>query len=57
MLQGGGEKAIEWLIENKWNKTTQLSDPEMVFKWWISKKSFKEFYADEVMQQKLEFKD
>lgn len=32
-------------------------NPEMAFKWWISKKSFKEFYADEVMQQKLEFKD
>jgi len=29
----------------------------MALKWWISKKSFKEFYADEVMQQKLEFKD
>lgn len=53
----GWKKAIEWLIENKWNKTTHLSDPEMAFKWWISKKSFKEFYADEVMQQKLEFKD
>lgn len=50
-------KTIEWLIENKWKDKPLLQDPDMVLKWWISKKSFKEFYADEVMQQKLEFKD
>lgn len=50
-------KTIEWLIENKWKDKPLLQDPDMAFKWWISKKSFKEFYADEVMQQKLEFKD
>lgn len=50
-------KAIEWLIENKWKDKPLLQDPDLALKWWISKKSFKEFYADEVMQQKLEFKD
>ena len=50
-------KTIEWLIENKCKDKPLLQDPDMVLKWWISKKSFKEFYADEVMQQKLEFKD
>ena len=25
------------------------------FRWWISGKSFKEFYADEVLQQKINF--
>ena len=50
-------KTIEWLIENKWKDKPLLQDPDMALKWWISKKSFKEFYADEVMQQKLEFKD
>lgn len=50
-------KTIEWLIENKWKDKPILQDPDMALKWWISKKSFKEFYADEVMQQKLEFKD
>lgn len=48
-------KTIEWLIENKWKDKPILQDPDMAFKWWISKKSFKEFYADEVMQQKIEF--
>lgn len=46
-------KAIEWLIENKWKDKPILQDPDMALKWWISKKSFKEFYADEVMQQKM----
>ena len=50
-------KTIEWLIENKWKDKPLLQDPDMALKWWISKKSIKEFYADEVMQQKLEFKD
>lgn len=50
-------KTIEWLIENKWKDKPLLQDPDMALKWWISKKSFNEFYADEVMQQKLEFKD
>lgn len=51
-------KAIEWLRENKWATDTSLSkDSEMAFNWWISRKSFKQFYADEYLQQKLEFKD
>ena len=48
-------KTIKWLIENKWTRTTKLSDPQMAFKWWISKKPFDKFYADEVIQQKIEF--
>lgn len=48
-------KTIEWLIKNKWKNKIYFSDPEMAFKWWISKKSHKQFYADEVMQQKIEF--
>lgn len=48
-------KTIEWLIENKWKDKPLLQDPDMALKWWISKKSFKEFYADEVMQQKIKF--
>lgn len=27
----------------------------LAFKWWISGKSFDEFYADEVLQQKIKF--
>lgn len=49
-------KVIEWLIKNK-TYMSLSKNPEMAFKWWISKKPFDKFYADEVMQQKLEFKD
>jgi len=28
---------------------------EMAFNWWISGKSFDKFYADEYLQQKIEF--
>lgn len=51
------EKAIEWLIQNRWTKTQYFKSKDLAFKWWISGKSFDKFYADEVMQQKLEFKD
>lgn len=33
----------------------KFDDPELDFRWWISGKSFDEFYADEVLQQKIEF--
>lgn len=32
-----------------------FQDPEFGFNWWISGKSFEEFYADEVLQQKIKF--
>lgn len=48
-------KAIEWLRENKWTDTSLSKDSEMAFNWWISGKSFKQFYADEYLQQKIEF--
>ena len=32
-----------------------FSDAETGFRWWISGQSFKEFYADNVLQQKIEF--
>ena len=48
-------KAIEWLRENKWTDTSLSKDSEMAFNWWISGKSFKQFYADEYLQQKIDF--
>lgn len=51
-------KTIKWLKENKWIINRQLSaDEQMAFNWWISGKSFKQYYADEVLQQKIEFKE
>lgn len=49
------ENTFEWLIKNKWTKNQQLKDKELAFKWWISGKSFKQFHAEEVLQQKIEF--
>lgn len=50
-------KAIEWLRENKWADTSLSKDSEMAFNWWISGKSFKQFYADEYLQQKIDFEN
>lgn len=55
-------------VRRKWIQTIQklinegyvnhnFSDAEFGFNWWISGKSFDKFYADEVMQGKLEFND
>ena len=50
------KQTIQWLMTtNKWPKTQQLKDVDLAFKWWISGKSFDEFYADEVLQQKMDF--
>lgn len=49
------EKTIEWLIKNKWIKTQKLKNKKLAFEWWISGKSFDEFYADEVLQYKIDF--
>lgn len=48
-------KTIKWLRENKWTDISLGDDEEMAFNWWISGKSFKQFYADEYLQQKLDF--
>lgn len=53
-------------VKNRWVQTVQklidkgyinhnFKDPEFCFNWWISGKSFKEFYADEVLQLRLNF--
>ena len=47
-------KAIQWLIDNGYIDFN-LSDAETGFRWWISGKSFDKFYADEFMQQKIDF--
>lgn len=48
-------QTIQKLIEGGYiNK--QFEDAETGFKWWISGDSFDKFYADEVLQQKIEFK-
>ena len=49
-------KAIQWLIDNGYIDLN-LSDAETGFRWWISGKSFNKFYADEFLQQKIEFNE
>ena len=53
-------KTIQWLIENGYI-TYNFNDAEIGFRWWISGKSFDKFYAkfyaDEVLQHKIEFND
>lgn len=46
---------IKWLSENKWKKKKMIETPEITFKWWISGKKYKKFYADEFLQQKIDF--
>ena len=47
-------KTIQWLIDNGYIDHN-FSDAETGFRWWISGKSFDKFYADEFMQQKIDF--
>lgn len=49
-------KTIQWLIDNGY-VNNNFNDAETGFKWWISGKSFKQFYADEFLQQKFDFKE
>lgn len=49
-------KAIQWLIDNGYTDYN-FTDAETGFRWWISGISFDKFYADEVLQQKLNFED
>lgn len=55
-------------VKNNWIKAIQklidlgyidnnFKDPKIGFNWWISGKSFTKFYADEVLQQKIDFKE
>lgn len=49
-------KTIQWLIDNGYINHN-FNDAETGFRWWISGKSYKQFYADEFLQQKLEFNE
>lgn len=50
-------KAIQWEIDNGKLAIGKFHDAETYFNWWISGKSIKKFYADEFLQDKLDFKD
>lgn len=47
-------KVINWLIANGYINHN-FNDAEIGFRWWISGKSYKQFYADEFLQQKFDF--
>lgn len=47
-------ETIQYLIGNGY-LIRNFSDAETGFRWWISGKSFDKFYADEVLQQKIDF--
>ena len=47
-------ETIQWLIDNGY-LNRNFSDAETGFRWWISRKSFEKFYADEFLQQKIDF--
>lgn len=49
-------KTIQWLIDNGYIDHN-FTDAETGFKWWISGKSYKQFYADEYQQLKIDFKE
>ena len=55
-------------VKRKWIQTIQklidagyinhnFTDAEFGFNWWISDKSFNQYFADEVLQQKIEFNE
>ena len=53
-VKRGWIQALQWLIDNGYvNRNFQ--DAETGFLWWISGNSFDKFYADEFLQQKIEF--
>lgn len=49
-------KTIQWLIDNGYINHN-FTEPETVFRWWISGKNFKSFYSDEFLQQKINFEE
>ena len=53
-VKRGWLRAIQWLIDNGYINHN-FKDAETGFRWWISGKSFEKFYADEFLQQKIEF--
>ena len=53
-VKRGWLKAIAWLIDNGYIDHN-FTDAEIGFKWWISGKSYKQFYADEYQQLKIDF--
>ena len=53
-VKRGWLRAIQWLIDNGY-VNHNFSDAETGFRWWISGKSFEQFYADEFLQQKINF--
>lgn len=53
-VKRGWLKAIQWLIDNGY-LNHNFKDAETGFQWWISGNSFEKFYADEFLQQKIEF--
>ena len=55
-VKRGWVKVIQWLIDNGYIDHN-FSDAETGFRWWISGKSFDKFYADEVLQQKINFNE
>lgn len=53
-IKRGWLRAIQWLIDNGYINHN-FKDAETGFRWWISGNSFEKFYADEFLQQKIEF--
>ena len=49
-------KTIQWLKDNGYSSHSEES-AETNFQWWISGKSYKEFYSDEFLQQKFDFNE
>ena len=49
-------KTIQWLIDNGYINHN-FTEAETGFRWWISSKSFSQFYADEFQQQKINFNE
>ena len=49
-------KTIQWLKDNGYNSRAEES-AETGFRWWISGKSFAKFYADDFLQQKINFNE
>lgn len=49
-------KTIQYLKDSGYSRHPEETN-ETNFRWWISGKSFKQFYADEFLQQKFDFKE
>lgn len=47
-------RTIQWLIDNGYIDHN-FTDAETGFRWWISGKNYKKFYADEFQQLKIDF--